>query len=79
MREVKGYIRSNMQRTLGEGESWTPVSRDWRSEMTKQLRRLGAALATALLAVGVLGTAPAHANQDTSWGNGFAKHSSTSE
>jgi len=46
--------------------------------MTKQLRRLGAALATALLAVGVLGTAPAHAAADTSWGNGFAKHSSSS-
>ena len=44
--------------------------------MTKQLRRLGAALATALLAVGVLGAAPAHASQDTSWGGQFAKHSS---
>ena len=35
--------------------------------MTKNLRRLGAALATVLLAVGVLGTAPANA-RDTSWG-----------
>ena len=47
--------------------------------MMKQIRRVGAALATAILAVGVLGTAPAHAGADTSWGNGFAKHSSTNQ
>ena len=35
--------------------------------MNKQLRRLGAVLATAVLAVGVLGTAPAEA-RDTTWG-----------
>jgi len=44
--------------------------------MTKNLRRLGAALATAILAVGVLGTAPAHAS-DTSWGNGSARQVNT--
>ena len=45
--------------------------------MTKNLRRLGAALATAILAVGVLGTAPAHAGSDTSWGNGSARQVNT--
>ena len=47
--------------------------------MTKQLCRLGAALATALLAVGVLGTTPASAQQDTSWGNGLARHMTFSD
>jgi hypothetical protein len=44
--------------------------------MTKNLRRLGAALATAILAVGVLGTAPANA-KDTTWGGDSARSASS--
>lgn len=43
--------------------------------MTKNLRRLAAVVATAILAVGVLGTAPA--NADTTWGGQARAHHST--
>jgi hypothetical protein len=44
--------------------------------MTNQIRRLGVVVATALLAVGVLGTAPAQA-RDITWGGDLKPASSS--
>jgi len=64
--------------TSAWGETWTPVAVTGDPDMKKNLRRLGAALATAILAVGVLGTAPANA-RDTTWGGDSARSVSSSD